>query len=236
MFSVKLKKKENNLFFSFSKISNLCFTPLCVCVCVRSGFLSSWLELKRVSLACVSLFVKSRKFRLPWKFKSRIFSLNILELISVCICASCQPRKKKKKRPIFVERKAERIHNQMLAPKSCCGTWWIEPVHLYSVSGSVCNTRLKINHSFFLSSFHYWHCTGQIQKRVTAKVKWICFLFAVRTAIKLCGTGMCWFLPHSCQIVLCKTETKHVWISWHMFTATACTFCIYTHVTNHLFD
>lgn len=144
-------------------------------------------------------------------------------------------RKKKKGRSLSNE-KQERIHNQMLAPKSCCGTWWIEPVHLYSVSGSVCNTRLKINHSFFLSSFHYWHCTGQIQKRVTAKVKWICFLFAVRTAIKLCGTGMCWFLPHSCQIVLCKTETKHVWISWHMFTATACTFCIYTHVTNHLFD
>lgn len=84
-------------------------------------------------------------------------------------------RKKKKGRSLSNE-KQERIHNQMLAPKSCCGTWWIEPVHLYSVSGSVCNTRLKINHSFFLSSFHYWHCTGQIQKRVTAKVKMNLFL------------------------------------------------------------
>ncbi len=55
---------------------------------------------------------------------------------------------------------------------SCCGTWWIEPVHLYSVLGSVREIYLSLQ--VFL--FFYWKCgrggrgtTGAKRPQTTAE-------------------------------------------------------------------
>lgn len=145
MFSVKLKKKEKKktIFFFFFENFQFVFHPLvCVCVCAfRFFFLRDW-NWRELALR-VCLFLLNRESSVCRGNSNRGYSP--LTFWSWLVCAFVRRvnlERKKKKRSIFVERKAERIHNQMLAPKSCCGTWWIEPVHLYSVSGSVCNTRL----------------------------------------------------------------------------------------------